>query len=172
MADKKQSTPRKVGRPRIPILDEANIAVSLAQTSGNVSATAKKFKVDRSSVQHFIDKSPHLQQILRDAREGMLDEAETAMMKAIRKGEAWSVCFSLKTQGRSRGYSERTEDLPPLEVLLAAIRPDDAAVVRAALADAVQRRSNPGGVHPPGADETEAVRPAVDAAVPPALPQE
>jgi len=174
MPENQESAPkRKPGQPRKGnlVLDEPTIAAELAKSQGNISATAKRLNVTRSSIQYWVDRSPQLQRILQDSREAMLDDAETSLTKAIKKGEAWSVCFSLKTQGRSRGYSERTEDLPPLEVLLAAIRPDDAAVVRAALADAVQRRANPGGVPAPAGDPA-AVRPPMDAGLPAALPDQ
>lgn len=35
----------------------------------------------------------------------MLDHAESSLQKAVLKGEAWAVCFFLKTQGKSRGYT-------------------------------------------------------------------
>ena len=35
--------------------------------------------------------------------------AELSLFKAIQTGEAWAVCFYLKTQGKDRGYVERYE---------------------------------------------------------------
>ncbi|MEI8016283.1 MAG: hypothetical protein D4R81_07615 [Nitrospiraceae bacterium] len=42
-----------------------------------------------------------------------LDEAEAALHKAVMRGEAWAVCFTLKTQGKGRGYTERLEVSKP-----------------------------------------------------------
>ena len=39
----------------------------------------------------------------------MLDNTESALYVAALRGEAWAVCFLLKTQGKSRGYVERAE---------------------------------------------------------------
>lgn len=72
-------------------------------------ATAKRFGVDRTSVRDLIEREPTLQKVLHDAREGMKDHAESALYAAATAGEAWAVCFFLKTQARDRGYIERQE---------------------------------------------------------------
>ena len=68
--------PKKRGRK--PILDPVLVAAALADLLGNISATAKRFHVDRSSLRELIDKRPSLQKVLTDAREGMLDNAESS----------------------------------------------------------------------------------------------
>ncbi len=102
MADK--PAPKKKGRP--PKLDPELVAAAIAKHNGNISVVAKKFGVQRASVQELIHKRPALQTILADAREGMLDDAESALYKKAQEGEGWAVCFFLKTQGRGRGYLE------------------------------------------------------------------
>lgn len=99
--------PKKRGRK--PRLDPELVAAAVTQLRGNVTAVAARFGVRRASVQELIAKRPTLQQILYDAREGMKDHAETALQRAVFKGEAWAVCFFLKTQAKDRGYSERFE---------------------------------------------------------------
>jgi hypothetical protein len=86
------------------------VAAALSELMGNISAVAKRFGVHRSSVQELIDKRPALKRITRDAREGMVDHAESALLRAVMGGEAWAVCFCLKTQGKARGYVERGPD--------------------------------------------------------------
>jgi len=132
----------KSGRP--PKLDAVTVASDLAQSRGNVSAVAKKHNVTRGAVQKLVKRTPALQEVLDDAREGMLDEAEGSLYKAMSDGEAWAVCFFLKTQGKSRGYIERQADLPPLDLLLAALPTEVADVVRKALANALQHRGDKG----------------------------
>lgn len=105
MADK--VTPKKRGRP--PKLDPELVAAALAELQGNVAATAKRFNVDRAAVSRLIDKRPALKKVVNDARQGMLDHGESALYRAVLKGEAWAVCFYLKTQGKARGYVERQE---------------------------------------------------------------
>ena len=81
----------------------------IATHRGNVSAVARQLKMPRSSVHVIIQADPVLKQLLDDERERMLDNAEDRLGLAVDKGEAWAVCFTLKTQGKERGYSERQE---------------------------------------------------------------
>jgi hypothetical protein len=76
---------------------------------GNVSAIARALRMPRSSVHVKIQEDDALRQLLADEREKMLDDAEDKLGGAVRKGEAWAVCFTLKTQGKERGYTERQE---------------------------------------------------------------
>jgi hypothetical protein len=100
---------RKVGRPSVPVLDAELVAATLAELQGNISATAKRFNVARGSLHALIEKRPSLQQVVRDSREGMKDNAESSLYRAVLAGEAWAVCFFLKTQAKDRGYIERQE---------------------------------------------------------------
>jgi hypothetical protein len=99
--------PKKPGRK--PQLDPELVAARLVTARGNLAAVARHFKVSRASVFELVEKRPALQQILRDAREGMLDDAEASLQAAVLNGESWAVCFFLKTQGKARGYIERQE---------------------------------------------------------------
>lgn len=76
---------------------------------GNVANIARHLGVSRTAILKFVAKYPTLTQELKDARESMKDHAESALYKAIDTGEAWAVCFFLKTQGKDRGYVERQE---------------------------------------------------------------
>lgn len=107
----KQTHKKKGGRK--PILDVALVAAALAEMRGNIAAVAMRFKVGRSCVYEFIERTPGLQVVLHDAREGMLDHAESALHGAVLRGEAWAVCFFLKTRGKNRGYTERHEHSGP-----------------------------------------------------------
>jgi hypothetical protein len=63
----------------------------------------------RKAVYLRIEGSPELAESLHDAREMGLDLGEAALFKAIDRGEAWAICFYLKTQGKQRGYIEKAE---------------------------------------------------------------
>jgi len=52
---------------------------------------------------------PSLKEVLSEAREIALDHVESKLMKAIDDGNLTAIIFFLKTQGKSRGYSERSE---------------------------------------------------------------
>lgn len=127
---------RKGGRK--PILDSDRVAASLVELQGNVAAVARLYKVHRSSVQELIARKPALQSVVHDAREGMLDNAESALYRAVIAGEAWAVCFFLKTQGKKRGYIERVDSLPAIEELLARLPDTLRVAVEKAIASAIQ----------------------------------
>lgn len=76
---------------------------------GNISAVARALKLPRNTVYRQIEASEDLKTALADAREEMLDTAEDKLGQAVTKGEAWAVCFTLKTQGQERGYIEKTK---------------------------------------------------------------
>lgn len=83
------------------------LVVLLGQTRGNYHACAIKLDVARSTINERVEKSAELTKLVHDLREGRLDIAETALDAAVLRGEPYAICFTLKTQGRSRGYIER-----------------------------------------------------------------
>src|SRR5678809_72727 len=108
MAKSKRKLPlKKVGRK--PKLDPVAVASAMTELRGNVAGVAQRFNVTRQAVASLIEKTPPLQEVQRDAREGMKDNAESALYRAVLNGEAWAVCFYLKTQAKDRGYIERSE---------------------------------------------------------------
>jgi hypothetical protein len=74
-----------------------------------VAAAAKALGVRRTSLWHYIARHPEARHVVDEQKESMLDAAETVLQKKVLEGEAWAVCFFLKTQGKSRGYIERAE---------------------------------------------------------------
>jgi GTP cyclohydrolase II len=88
---------------------EEDIATMILKYNGNLSAVARSLKIARKTVYARIQKSDLLKDAVEDARETILDEAEDALGAAIKKGEPWAVCFTLKTLGKKRGYIEKSE---------------------------------------------------------------
>ena len=88
---------------------EKKIATALKAALGNVSLAARNIGVSRQHLHERIAESANLREVLHDARESMVDNAESALGRAVLQGEAWAVCFTLKTQGKGRGYIERQE---------------------------------------------------------------
>lgn len=88
-------------------LDE--VADALRRSKGMVSIAARRLGISRQAIQQRIQKSTTLQQVRDDAREEMKDTAEMRLYDKIEDGEAWAICFYLKTQAKDRGYVERTE---------------------------------------------------------------
>lgn len=85
------------------------VITAIQKANGKVSLAAKSLKCSRQTVMNYVNEYPVVKEALEDARELTLDIAEDKLFKAIKKGEAWAICFYLKTQGKSRGYIERQE---------------------------------------------------------------
>jgi hypothetical protein len=85
-------------------------AIALREAKGMVTHAAIRLGVTREAVRLRMLKHPTLREVREDAREAMTDEAELGLYESILAREAWAICFYLKTQGRDRGYVERTED--------------------------------------------------------------
>lgn len=89
--------------------DEETVTKAIRDLNGNVAAICKQLGTTRGTFVRWLSFHPEVQQTLVDAREEMLDMAETSLYRKVLSGEAWAVCFFLKTQGRKRGYIERAE---------------------------------------------------------------
>jgi len=79
------------------------------ESKGNLAATARRMGVSRTAIYKRVKDSPTLQEALADARESMLDNAESVLYKKVLEGSTPELLFFLKTQGRNRGYVERQE---------------------------------------------------------------
>ena len=77
--------------------------------NGNISAIARAFGITRSAIYDYIEKRPELKDIIQDERESILDDAESELFKQAKRGNLSALIFFLKTQGKKRGYVERSE---------------------------------------------------------------
>lgn len=115
-----QPSPKK-GTPRLPqckhdsrvppnqVFAPAVIASVLERTHGMIAIAARVLHCSRQTIYNAVHAYPEVKTVLEDAREQLLDRAELALLRAIDKGQAWAVCFYLKTQGRKRGYVEKVD---------------------------------------------------------------
>lgn len=90
-----------------PTVDE--LKKRIEETKGNVAAVARSLGVSRTAVYNWVDASAGCRQALYEARETMLDNAESVLYKKVLEGSTPELLFFLKTQGKSRGYVERQE---------------------------------------------------------------
>jgi hypothetical protein len=90
------------------LTDDA-VAAALRKADGNMAAVGRAFGVARQSVAEYVARRPGLAAVRAECRESMKDAAESSLHRAVRKGEAWAVCFFLKCQAKDRGYVERSE---------------------------------------------------------------
>jgi predicted transcriptional regulator len=89
-------------------LSESAVEAQIKAKRGNLAAVGRAFGVTRAAVHDYIRKRPALREVLRAAREEMLDVAEWALTDAVLDRHPWAVMFLLRTQGRGRGYGRAT----------------------------------------------------------------
>jgi predicted transcriptional regulator len=123
------------------MLSVEQIAHALQKKAGNVTETAKALGVTRGALYKRIVDDEELQQVLRDARETLVDVAEAQLLKQVKQGNTAAIIFTLKTQGKGRGYVERQEitgaDGGPLR-----FSADDAAQAQKELDEWRKQKSN------------------------------
>lgn len=91
-------------------LNNKDVIAKILELRGNLAAVARALGVSRDVVYAYIERHPKAQQALVNARETMLDNAESVLYSRVLSGEdTTALIFFLKTQGKSRGYTESFE---------------------------------------------------------------
>lgn len=88
----------------------------LVRNAGNKSKTCKAMNVSRQTVYNWRDDDPEFKKQLDEVDETLIDDAESALMKAIKDGNVTAIIFFLKTKGKSRGYVESMDMSADLHV--------------------------------------------------------
>jgi AcrR family transcriptional regulator len=83
----------------------------------NVSAVCTAVGISRKTFYDYVNSDEEFAELIEDAKETLLDNAESILHKKILSEDTVSLLFFLKTKGKQRGYTERTEidNLPPSE---------------------------------------------------------
>lgn len=87
------------------------IAAALRDYGGNVTFAAQELKVSRTSLFRRISADPELAAIVEDARESIVDLAESTLKRKVAEGDMQAVRIALLSSkaGRARGYGEKAE---------------------------------------------------------------
>jgi len=85
---------------------DSEIITALGKSRGMVSVAARQLGISRRAIYYRMEQNEEIAQAKEDARELTKDLAELSLIQALEAGEAWAVCFFLKTQAQSRGYIE------------------------------------------------------------------
>ena len=88
-------------------VDKVNVLID--EMMGNVSMVARTLNISRTTLYNYINSHSTVKAKLDEAREKMIDNVESVLYSKALAGEAWAVCFFLKTQAKHRGYVERQE---------------------------------------------------------------
>lgn len=90
-------------------LTPTEVVAALKATEGMIFLAADQLKVAASTVWRYSKRHPSVKDCIEHLKGKRLDTAESVLWNAVLAGEAWAVCFYLKTQGKARGYVERQE---------------------------------------------------------------
>jgi uncharacterized protein YdbL (DUF1318 family) len=82
---------------------------ALEQSRGMLSHAARRLGCSRTTLNAYIEEYKEIAQAKKDAHEEVNDVTELKLFDAIQRGEAWAICFRLKTQAKDRGYIEKAE---------------------------------------------------------------
>lgn len=87
----------------------SQVKEALKSTRGTITHAADKLGCDPDTVAKYVKRYPALRAVVRSFRTRRVDTAELQLDKAIAEGARWAVMFTLSTQGKKRGYTQKTE---------------------------------------------------------------
>lgn len=99
-----------MAKPKQPTLTIKQIETALRQCNGLQSQVAKKLNVTAAAISDRIRRSPHLQKVLEEITEKLIDLSENVLHEHMVNKNLTAAIFHLKTKGRNRGYIERKEN--------------------------------------------------------------
>jgi hypothetical protein len=82
---------------------------ALHHSNGVVTTAIQSVKIHRSTFYNWMKDDEAFKQEVDDIRESALDFVESKMFERIENGSDTMIIFFLKTQGKKRGYIERTQ---------------------------------------------------------------
>ena len=90
-------------------IDKEALKQAIKHYKGNVSEIAESLSVSRQTVYNHLKEDEDMWSLLTDARENIIDFAESKLSKLIEQENAQVIMFTLKTLGKNRGYVEKSE---------------------------------------------------------------
>lgn len=96
-------------RKTTPRLSIHRVEEALRNSAGIVLAAANILGCSPTTVRAHVAKHKRLQRVITEIEEDTCDLAESQLLKAIGAGDLKAVIFYLKTKGKRRGFSEKSE---------------------------------------------------------------
>jgi hypothetical protein len=87
----------------------SRIEEALRKAGGIKLHACKALDCSRSLLDRYIQKHPYLAEVIEEVTDELLDVAETHVRKGVIKGDKEHVWKYLRTKGKHRGWTERTE---------------------------------------------------------------
>jgi len=89
------------------------IIAAIHESQGLLTLASKRAGVSYRTINRYVAEFPTVKEAAQQAREQMLDFAESKLFQKIRDGDNTCIIFYLKCQGKHRGYVERQEFANP-----------------------------------------------------------
>lgn len=89
-----------------PLISTENMKEALIKCGGMMTYAADMLGCSHSTISLRAKGDPDLQEVIRQARERHVDDAEISLRNLVKSKDLGAVCFTLKTVGKDRGYTE------------------------------------------------------------------
>jgi hypothetical protein len=89
--------------------NKKEIIAALVVSKGTVYIAARRLGCAANTIYRFAEKYPEVKEAMHHERGMQIDVAELQLQAAVNRGEPWAIALTLKTIGKDRGYTERTE---------------------------------------------------------------
>lgn len=86
-----------------------DIIKALEETRGTIYLAAERLGCSHKTIERRAKAVVAVRNVIERYRGRRVDVAELALDHALTIGEPWAIQFTLRTQGKNRGYVERTE---------------------------------------------------------------
>lgn len=96
-------------KPPPPMDRKAVFLEAFRAQAANISQACRAAGINRSTFYDWRNDDAAFAQAVSDEEESLLDLSESALIRAVAKGDVQAIKFILRTKGRSRGYVERHE---------------------------------------------------------------
>lgn len=87
----------------------ARIIQAIRASDGLLTDAAKASGIGYRTICRYVAEYPTVKEAAQESKETLLDLAESELFKKIKTGDNTMIIFYLKTQGKARGYIERSE---------------------------------------------------------------
>jgi Bacterial regulatory protein, Fis family len=93
---------------------------ALEHSRGLIAPAARYLGCKRDTIREYIKEYPEVARTKKDMEEVGKDISENSLLDAAERGEAWAVCFHLKSKAKDRGYGDtlRNEHVGEVKIKL------------------------------------------------------
>ena len=109
---RRKGPPQPVSRLYAERYSPGKVAEALRQAAGIKAEAARRLGCTRATVDAYIKRHPEVREAWIDARETMVDLAQSKLHEAVERGEWPAVQYTLSTLGKDRGFTTRSTPAP------------------------------------------------------------